>query len=164
MFGGAFVEQIDSKAFNKTLKNKDDVRALVEHEPSRIIARTKNGTLTLKTDKVGLRAEIQPSDTQTGRDVVESIRRGDLDQMSFGFRLEAEEWEDLEKGVALRTITQAKLVDVSVVAFAAYPQTEVDVRSFQSWQEASRRRQEGGNVQWWETEIALAKAQWGGLG
>jgi phage head maturation protease len=92
-----------------------------------VLGRNKAGTLTLIEDEVGLRMEIDPPDTQTGRDVLAMIRRGDIDQASFGFQTIRDDWEQLEDQV-LRTLIEVKLFDVSPVTFPAYPQTTVQVR------------------------------------
>jgi HK97 family phage prohead protease len=124
-----FRERIMPGAFAKSLGN--DVRALVNHDASKIIGRTKNGTLIIREDDHGLLVEISPSNTTAGRDVVESIRRGDLDQMSFAFRVNpgGQRWDRDDSGGKVRELTQLDLSDVSVVAFPAYTQTSVAVRS-----------------------------------
>lgn len=127
-FGG-WKERIKRGAFKSSLDRGDDVRALVDHDPSKILGRTKPGTLRLRTDADGLRAEIDPPETTVGRDVVESIRRGDLDGMSFGFRTVTDAWH-LEDGVGIRELIEVDLFDVSVVTFPAYPDTSVAVRAF----------------------------------
>lgn len=124
LFG--FRELILPGAFKNSLKS--DVRALVSHDPSQIIGRTKSGTLTLREDDHGLYTEIDPPNTQLGRDTVESIRRGDLDQMSFGFQVVSDKWRHEDKEI-VRELVEVELFDVSVVAFPAYSQTEVSVRS-----------------------------------
>src|SRR5262249_16187460 len=97
LFG--FRERILPGAFKGSLKN--DVRALVDHDPGKIIGRSKANTLTLREEKKGLYVEITPPDTSLGRDTVESIRRGDLDQMSFGFRTIEDSWKT-EEGETVR--------------------------------------------------------------
>lgn len=121
-----FRERIIPGAFKNSLKN--DVRALVSHDSSRILGRTKSGTLTLREDEHGLYTEITPPNTTLGHDTVESIKRGDLDQMSFGFNVVNARWA-VEDGKDIRELLEVDLFDVSVVAFPAYPQTEVSVRS-----------------------------------
>jgi uncharacterized protein len=124
LFG--FRERILPGAFKKSVDA--DVRALVGHDPSQIIGRTKSGTLTLREDQHGLYTEIDPPNTQLGRDTVESIKRGDLDQMSFGFQVVSDKWKHEDKEL-IRELVEVDLFDVSVVAFPAYSQTEVSVRS-----------------------------------
>lgn len=130
---GGFREKIDPHAFDETLANGDDVRGLVDHDPSRILGRIKAGTLHLNTDAVGLHYVIDPPDTQTGRDILESLKRGDVDQSSFAFRTLDDNWEFKKNAdghtTATRTLLRVKLYDVSVVTYPAYPQTKVGVRS-----------------------------------
>lgn len=128
---GGFREEIQAGAFSNSLKRKDDVRALVEHDPARIIGRSTSGTLQLEEDKQGLRVEIDPPKNTQGADVMESIRRGDLDAMSFAFRVPAggDSWDEDPDGTPVRTVQAADLRDVSVVAYPAYVDTEVALRS-----------------------------------
>lgn len=125
---GGFREIIAPGAFKRSLKEGADVRALVDHDPGKIIGRNKAGTLTLREDDHGLKVRIKPPDTTAGRDIVESMRRGDVDQMSFAFTVVSDEWRTLE-GEEVRTITDADLHDVSVVTYPAYADTAVAVRS-----------------------------------
>lgn len=132
---GWFREQIAPGAFSRSLKETPDVRALVDHDAGKVIARTKAGTLTLEERKEGLFASIDVADTSAGRDILESVRRGDIDGMSFGFRVVGEKWEAKKGKSELRTLTDVDLVEVSVVAFPAYAQTSVWTRSAESvWQ------------------------------
>lgn len=125
---GGFRERIEPKAFDAVLAGSHDVRALVNHE-GLPFARSTTGTLKLSVDEVGLKVE---ADLPRSRpDLVEALQRGDVDQMSFAFRVGAggSSW-DLETDPAERTITEvAELLDVSVVTFPAYPQTEVALRA-----------------------------------
>lgn len=121
-----FRERILPGAFTNSLKN--DVRALVGHDSDKIIGRTKNKTLTLKEDERGLFVEIQPPNTTLGHDLVETVKRGDLDQMSIGFYTVTDQWKT-ENKEEVRELVEIDLFDVSVVAFPAYKQTSVSVRS-----------------------------------
>ena len=125
---GGFREQIRHGAFRSSLSQGRDVRALIDHDSSKIIGRSKSGTLTMREDPHGLYVEIDPPDTTVGRDVVESLRRGDLDQMSFAFRCLTDDWSKRD-GENIREVRDLELHDVSVVTFPAYPQTSVSVRS-----------------------------------
>jgi HK97 family phage prohead protease len=124
-------EKIAPGAFARTLAEKADVRALVDHDPSKILGRTKAGTLKLLQNSKGLRVEIKPGDTQAGRDILESIDRGDVDQMSFGFRMVKESWEDHQDGTTTRTLEDVDLFDVSAVTFPAYADTTIAARSLE---------------------------------
>jgi HK97 family phage prohead protease len=125
-----FDEVIREGAFSKTIEDADDVRALHNHDENQILGRTKAGTLTLEEDDNGLRVEITPPDTQQARDLMVSIERGDVDQMSFGFEVREEKWNRAEDGGReLRELLDVRLYDVSTVVFPAYPSTSIGVRS-----------------------------------
>ncbi len=125
---GGFRERIRPGAFARAIKENQDVRALVNHDPNLILGRSKSGTLRLSEDQRGLRVEIDPPATTVGRDVVESLRRGDLDQMSFAFRVVTDDWHK-QDGEIIRELVDVDLFDVSPVAFPAYEETSVSVRS-----------------------------------
>ncbi len=122
-----FKERINKGAF-KTSLEKDDIRALWNHDANYVLGRNKAGTLELTETNKGLRVRIHPPDTQWARDLTESIRRGDVTQMSFGFVVEKETWS-VEGKEDIRTLEQVKLYDVSPVTFPAYLDTDVGVRS-----------------------------------
>lgn len=127
---GEFREVIAPGAFAESLQ-RDDVRALWQHDTAQVLGRKRAGTLTLEEDDHGLRVEIHPPDTQTGRDAVALIQRGDVSEMSFMFtvRPKGESWAEDTDGTKVRTVLKAKLWEVSPVTFPAYPQTEVGMRS-----------------------------------
>lgn len=109
-----------------------DCRALVNHDPSLVLARSKfgKGSLRLSIDNVGLRYEFEAPQTQAGNDILESIRRGDIDQSSFGFIVAAggEKWKQ-EANIKIRTITKiAQLLDCSPVTYPAYTESTVSAR------------------------------------
>lgn len=131
---GPFDEQIDPSAFDRSMK-ESDVRALWNHDSSVVLGRTKSGTLRLAKDDVGLLSEIDFPVSATAQR--EAIERGDVDQMSFGFRALKDQWEEFEDGRELRTILEAELFDVSPVAFPANPNTDLSVakRSRDEWRD-----------------------------
>lgn len=136
--GDMFMERIKPGAFVESIKN-DDIRALINHDPNYVLGRNKSGTLRLKEDKRGLHMEVDPPTTDYAANLMELIDRGDISDQSFGFRTLEDKWETKEiDGTPMehRTITKAQLFDVSPVAFAAYPMTDVSVRSAQDVWEA----------------------------
>ena len=126
---GGFREKIRPGAFRKTIKEAD-VRALFNHDPNFVLGRNTAGTLSLEEDKKGLAISIEPPDTQWARDLTTSIERGDINQMSFGFRTIKDQWTTpKDSGDNQRELLEVELFDVSPVTFPAYPQTDVGVRS-----------------------------------
>lgn len=122
---GEFEETIVKGAFSKTLKEKADVRLLVNHDGVPL-ARTKAGTLRL-TAAPDLRAvaELDGANPRV-QEIRSAMDRGDLDQMSIGFRVHRQEWnEDYTE----RWIREVELFDVSVVTFPASPTTTAKLRS-----------------------------------
>lgn len=135
--GGMFREQIAPGAFKSSLSA--DVRALFDHDTSHVLGRTKAGTLRMSEDAHGLAVEIDLPDTQTGRDLRESMARGDIDGMSFGFRVTKQEWDESGE-TPLRTIREVELFEVSVVTFPAYADTEVALRSLDEARKEQRQK------------------------
>jgi HK97 family phage prohead protease len=121
-----FTERIAPGAFRKTLNETPDVRLLINHE-GLPLARTKNGTLLLTEDEVGLRFDAELPDTTEAKDLYTLIERGDVDQMSFAFRVIRQKWNSDRTE---RTLTEVSLADgdVSVVTYPAYPTTSVEAR------------------------------------
>ncbi|NBN78686.1 HK97 family phage prohead protease [Microvirga tunisiensis] len=124
---GPFREQIAPGAFSDTLR-RSDVRALFNHDASKVLGRVSAGTLRLTEDATGLSAEIDLPDTTDGRDVRELVRRGDVSGMSFGFRVLSDRW-DFTDDDAFRTIEAVELYEVSAVTFPAYDGTSIALRS-----------------------------------
>ena len=122
---GGFTEVIAPGAAKKSAMEAD-VRLLANHE-GLPLARTKSGTLELESDDIGLkvRATLDPSNP-TAAEVRSAMERGDVDQMSFAFRVVRDEWN---KDYTERTISEVKLYDVSVVTYPANPATVVKLRS-----------------------------------
>jgi HK97 family phage prohead protease len=127
LFG--FREIIRKGAFKKTIKD-GDIRALWNHDPNYVLGRKSARTLSLTEDDKGLLSRIFPPDTQWARDLMTSIDRGDVSQMSFGFRTVKDNWlPPGEDGLPVRELLSCQLFDVSPVTYPAYPQTEVHVRA-----------------------------------
>ncbi|RJP54306.1 MAG: HK97 family phage prohead protease [Anaerolineaceae bacterium] len=130
---GGFRERIAPGAFSKSLGN--DVRALFNHDPNFVLGRTRSKTLGLSETPKGLAVEIFPPNSAQSRSLMESMKRGDIDQMSFGFsvRKNGQKWEQ-EGDIMVRTLLDVDLIDVSVVTFPAYPKTEIALRSLDEFQ------------------------------
>ena len=120
--------------FARSIRSKADVRCLHNHRAELLLGRTKSGTLRCAEDNTGLEFECDLPDTTVGNDVRELCRRGDLDEMSFGFIAQDQEWEDGEDErhggkCAIRNLLDVDLLDVSPVTYPAYGGTSVHVRS-----------------------------------
>jgi len=125
---GYFKEKVKRGAFKKTIQEAD-VRALFNHDPNFVLGRNKSGTLELEEDKKGLKIEIDPPDTQWARDLLVSMERGDINQMSFGFKTIKDKWDESDPKEITRELLEVELFDVSPVTYPAYPQTSAQVRS-----------------------------------
>lgn len=123
--GGGYQERIAQGAFQASLAG--DVLALMDHDPARVLGRTRSGTLRLSEDSKGLAFSLDLPDTQAGRDVLELAQRNDLGGMSFGFHVPegGERWNG-----NIRTLSAVTLREISVVsAHPAYPDTSLALRS-----------------------------------
>jgi HK97 family phage prohead protease len=123
-------EKIAPGAFKEAI-GKSDVRALWNHDPNYVLGRTKNGTLQIREDEQGLFYEVTPPDAQWARDLVESIKRGDVDQSSFAFTVDVEQWDESGNPVVRTIVKVRELYDVSPVTYPAYPTATSGVRSLQ---------------------------------
>lgn len=131
---GGFREVIKPEAVDRTLREGLDVRALFDHNSGQVLGRTTSGTLLLRKTRSGLGVEIDPPDTSFARDLLQSVERGDISGMSFGFRVLTDEWR-LEDGEAVRDVFDMVISEVSIVAFPAYEATDASVaqRSLQAF-------------------------------
>lgn len=113
-----FFEEIAPGAFTEAIP-LSDVRALINHDANLLLGRTKSGTLKIAEDNQGLLFELQLPDSRT--DLLELIKRGDIDQCSFAFTIKEEKWTDLGNGQELRTILKVdKIFDVTLATYPAY--------------------------------------------
>ena len=137
---GGFREKFSATAFDKVLsKRKLDVPMLWNHDDSRPLARTTNGTLKIEKSDKGLAFEADPVATPTAAEVLTLIRSKTIFGSSFAFTVGAkgETWVEDERGNVTRTITEASgLYDVSPVTRAAYPNSSVGLRSLTAWKAA----------------------------
>lgn len=140
---GGFREKVIPGALTKTLL-ESDIRVLFNHDPNFVLGRNKSGTATFLDQAQSLRMEVTPPDTQTVRDMVlEPMRRGDVNQMSFAFRVAGPAFIREKAGDTIpagtgevwnvdyteRELHSLQLFDASVVTFPAYVQTDAQVRS-----------------------------------
>jgi uncharacterized protein len=129
---GGFRETIAPGTFARSLKDGDQF-LLRGHEANAVLARTKSGSLKLEEDAVGLRFEAELVDSPIARDTMALVERGDLDGMSFGFGLVRDDWK-WDGPVAIRTLKDVDLFEISVVTWPAYRDTDVGVRSRQAFE------------------------------
>ena len=147
-------ESVAPGAFANTLGG--DIRALIDHETRLVLGRNKSGTLELREDSHGLwgRVKINPND-QDAVNLYERVKRGDVDQCSFGFDIVKEDTEVRDDGSVHWTIREVKLYEVSVVTFPAYTETsvsarkrdfeEIKKRETEEWRDDMKRRLKGEN-------------------
>jgi HK97 family phage prohead protease len=128
---GMFREQIKPGAFSESIA-KRDVRTLWNHNTDFPLGRTGNGTVRITEGEDGISFENDPPQTSWGQDAVASIRRRDVNQMSFGFMTTEDSWGYDSENQLIRTIVKGELWELSPVTFAAYPQTEVSIRSIEA--------------------------------
>lgn len=128
--GSFFREVIKPGAFKRAIAENQDVRALINHEVTPVLARTKSGTLQLSEDDIGLAVSFTVSDSQVG--IVESVERKDIDQMSFSFipTVETRIEQDGEP-LPLFEVRDSDLFDVSLVTFPQYTTTDAQVARLQ---------------------------------
>lgn len=133
---GGFSERIAKGAFAAGMSA--DILALLDHDQSKVLGRTRSGTLRLNEDETGLAFSLDVPETQAGNDVLELAQRNDLGGMSFGFTVPdgGDKWEG-----RTRTLVSINLLEVSVVsAWPAYPDTEIALRSKSYPSDKDRRR------------------------
>lgn len=129
--GKTFYEIILPGAFDKILKTTPNVIANVGHDDNKMLGRTRSGTLTLSVDEIGLHYKISVPNTALGRDTMEQIKRGDLDESSFKYGTLKNDisWGRAEDGIAIRYVKNiSALWDVAIVRNGAFPNTDVALR------------------------------------
>ena len=123
-----FREKVRKGAFEETLRN-DTIKGLFNHNTDLVLGSTKSGTLKLQEDDRGLKFELELPNTTAGKDAAESIKRGDIDGVSFGFQSITDEWDETDPQEPIRTLVKVKLFEISPTAFPAYPDSQVSARS-----------------------------------
>lgn len=149
-------ESIAPEAFDKTLSG--DIRALINHDTTLVLGRTKAGTLILRTDNRGLwgHIDVNPNDSDA-MNLYERVKRGDVDQCSFGFDIIDEETEFREDGSVHWTIKEVELYEVSPCTFPAYEETSIAARAKErddllkrkneAWKEKMLKKLKGGDTE-----------------
>lgn len=140
LWSGAY-ETISPEAFDDTLGN--DIRALTNHDATLVLGRNKVGTLRLSTDSHGLWGEVIINERDVDAlNLYERVKRGDVDQCSFGFRILKEDTEWRDDGTVKWTLRKVDLHEVSVCTFPAYEDTGVQARHRQVDQHREKQIQQ----------------------
>ena len=117
---GGFTEFVAPGAFKRSLRSRNDVKLLFDHNPANVLASTRAGTMTVEEDARGLKVTADLAPTTLGRDVSVLVKRGDIDSMSFGFSVIRDSWND--NGTE-RTLHSVRLLEASIVSWPAYTGT-----------------------------------------
>ena len=125
---GGYVERLQPGIFKKSLSSGRDVYFLWSHDHSKPLGSTKSGTLRLNDTPSGLEFELTPGNTTIGQDALESVRRGDVKGVSFGFTIKSSTWDRTGR-VSIRDILEADLFELSAVVFPAYGGTKIWARN-----------------------------------
>ena len=120
---GGFTETIKPGAFRASLKARNDIKLLWNHDTGAVLGSTRAGTLTLTEDERGLKVSADIANTSYGRDAAELVRRGDVTGFSFGFSMPARGGDEWNSEGTERLLKSVRLHEVSLVAFPAYPAT-----------------------------------------
>jgi uncharacterized protein len=140
VISGMFEERFARSAFDESLRDNPDVAALWAHDASRPLARVGNGTLTLRPDSIGLYYSITPNaESPIGQEALATVGADTVNEVSVGFVSEVEEWDD-SGDLPRRLITQARLLEISLVLWGAYGKsTSAGLRSENNNDAAKRR-------------------------
>ena len=149
-----FKEKIRRSAFSKSLE-KNNVKALWNHNRDFVLGSTKSGTLKVKENEKGLPFEVVLPDSEWGRSAYESIKRGDVDQMSFGFNVIGQEWDESDPKNIIRTLTEVDLHEISFTAFPAYKQTSAKTRSIKEEYQDYKKESEDPEIEKRKNELDI---------
>ena len=147
-------ESIAPGAFARTLSG--DIRALTNHDTTLVLGRTKAHTLELREDSHGLWGSIKINRNDAdAMNLYERVKRGDVDQCSFGFNIRSEDTDIREDGSVHWTLRDVDLFEVSACTFPAYEETSISARSeqrdeikkrtMQAWRENAMKKLKGEN-------------------
>ena len=132
-------EEIDPAAFDSSLKD-DDIYMCFNHNPDIVLCGTKNGSLRFAPDAEGLGFDSDIVGTHAGADAYELVRAGIITEMSFGFIIKREEWDESDPNIIHRIIKEVRLLEISPVLFPAYTTTSVMARAQNELAEFRSRR------------------------
>jgi len=122
-------EKFRKGAFRDYLKDKDtDTKLLLNHDTTKVLARSKYSTIEFKEDNTGLWFKADLPDNTIGKDTVESVKRRDIDGVSVGFIMRKQEWDETDEENVVRTVITADLPEISLTAWPAYSSSSVDTR------------------------------------
>lgn len=154
---GGFRERILPSAIDRTIRERIDLRGYYNHDSSVVLGRLSAGTMAIEKDADGVRVEIHPPDTAAARDLITSIRRGDITGMSFRFRVVpgGERWIT-EGQTPIREISDMLVGEFSVVSEPAYPDTTVAARSLGAFRHG---RQKG--TSWYLARLRIIEIEIG---
>jgi uncharacterized protein len=134
LINGWFYEKIARGFLDDIRLNEADILALFNHNYDKVLARTISRTLDLVNDETGLLYRFEAPNTTTGNDLLESVRRGDIQHSSFGFIVKEDKWEYDDDDNDKRTLIKAEsITDVSPVTQPAYLDTTVAQRSYEAF-------------------------------
>ncbi|MDK7419257.1 HK97 family phage prohead protease [Bacillus paranthracis] len=157
-----FVERILPGTFNRALQAGNEIHFYAEHDPSKILATTRNGSLTLREDEQGLFMSATISDTSWGRDYHTLIKDGIIQNMSFGMKVLKDSWKKLSDGTYERSISDLFLGEVSAVRNPAYAQSTIAARSIEVIEDVEvpevTEKQEGKRELTLEEELAVKRS------
>ena len=122
---GGFVEYVERGAFSRSLKSRNDVMLLWNHDAGQPLASTRSGTMKLTEDEIGLRVEARLPQTTLGKDLAILLRDGIVGKMSFGFNVIKDAWNSEGNERRLKSV---RLFEVSAVVWPAYTSTSATVR------------------------------------
>jgi len=123
-----FQERMLPGCFDRCLSDKPDIVACIDHDTTKLLGRTSNGTLRIVQTKTGLDIEVPTPDTSYARDLVTMVERADINGMSFVFDVITDKWYN-EGGKRCRDIVEGRIHEVTFTGFPAYPQTSCQARS-----------------------------------
>ena len=161
---GRFTESIDPNSFTNVMN--DDVRMLFNHDENYPLARSKDGegTLNMTLDERGVHFSFPVGPQSYAQDLHTSLLRGDVDQASFAFTVEEDEWEERDAKPHRHITRLGSLMDLSVCTYGAYQQTEVTARSLPTpplsenkTTQVEETESKRDSVKWAQSRLQLAK-------